>query len=91
MLQKESEDVTSVVISETFDWFTERSVALMVIGVKTRSERQADDPQTATDPVLSYESVSKVFYKDGQRVVALSDFNLTVRDREFVTLVGPSG
>ena len=36
---------------------------------------------------IRFEHVSKRF----GGVVALKDFNLTIEDKEFVTLVGPSG
>jgi NitT/TauT family transport system ATP-binding protein len=42
-------------------------------------------------PLLQVESLAKVFSRQGKRVVALEDFNLTVDDGEFVAIVGPSG
>ncbi len=42
-------------------------------------------------PILQLEGVRHVFYARGERVVALEDFSLAVRQGEFVSIVGPSG
>jgi NitT/TauT family transport system ATP-binding protein len=41
--------------------------------------------------IISLSHLSKVFSKDHMEVRALDDFNLDVRDGEFVCLLGPSG
>jgi NitT/TauT family transport system ATP-binding protein len=42
-------------------------------------------------PLLQVQSLAKAFSRQGKRVVALEDFDLTVEDGEFVAIVGPSG
>ena len=42
-------------------------------------------------PLLEVKSLAKSFSRQGRRVVALEDFNLTVEEGEFVAIVGPSG
>lgn len=41
--------------------------------------------------VISIQQLSKVFTRDRTKIVALSDFDLLVREAEFVCLLGPSG
>ncbi len=40
---------------------------------------------------IQFDSVNKVFRRDGQDFPALCDIDLTVAEREFVAIVGPSG
>jgi putative ABC transport system ATP-binding protein len=42
-------------------------------------------------PILLLDNVSKEYAADGQKIRALSDISLTVREGEFVALVGRSG
>jgi NitT/TauT family transport system ATP-binding protein len=49
-------------------------------------------PETeASHPKVHFDHVRAVFELNGEPFVALEDFNLSVDDNEFVTLVGPSG
>src|SRR5262245_7477199 len=41
--------------------------------------------------LLDVRSVKKVFRRQDQGIVALENFDLTVREGEFVAIVGPSG
>jgi len=40
---------------------------------------------------IVFTNVARTFTRDGQAFPALTDINLTVRDKEFVAIVGPSG
>lgn len=42
-------------------------------------------------PKLEVKAVIKKFPQDGKEIVALDDINLTVNDKEFLTVIGPSG
>jgi NitT/TauT family transport system ATP-binding protein len=63
------------------------------------SERSHDDAPTSSDgppsadrPVrIAVEGLSKTYRQNGDRVLALDEFDLQVRDREFFCLLGPSG
>ena len=58
-----------------------------------------DDGRTAAAKILScrrmsdivFESVSRVFARDGSDFPTLDDVSFDVREKEFVTIVGPSG
>ena len=45
-------------------------------------------PQAATDPFLTFRNVKKTY---DQKSLVVKDFNLEVKEGEFVTLLGPSG
>ncbi|RIY40484.1 ABC transporter ATP-binding protein [Neopusillimonas maritima] len=45
-------------------------------------------PQAATDPFLTFRNVKKTY---DQKTLVVKDFNLEVKEGEFVTLLGPSG
>jgi NitT/TauT family transport system ATP-binding protein len=47
--------------------------------------------RAAGRPFLEVKSLAKSFSRQGQRVVALENFNLTVEEGEFLAIVGPSG
>jgi NitT/TauT family transport system ATP-binding protein len=53
------------------------------------------DPLNASNPLVEIQSISKSFYKvvKDQRteVKALADVSLSVRDKEFLSIIGPSG
>jgi NitT/TauT family transport system ATP-binding protein len=53
--------------------------------------KQAQGAIRASTPLLQVRSLAKVFSRQGKRVVALENFDLTVHDGEFVAIVGPSG
>ena len=40
---------------------------------------------------IAFDSVSRVFQRDGRDFLTVSNVSFTVRDREFVAIVGPSG
>jgi NitT/TauT family transport system ATP-binding protein len=40
---------------------------------------------------IEFDNVTRVFQRDGKGVLTIDNFNLTVKDREFVAIVGPSG
>ena len=40
---------------------------------------------------ISFQNVDKVFGQTGGGVKALDDINLTIDEKEFVAIVGPSG
>ena len=48
---------------------------------------------TATNatPVVAFRNIRKIFEVDGQPMEAIREFNLAIRDREFVAIVGSSG
>jgi ABC-type nitrate/sulfonate/bicarbonate transport system ATPase subunit len=57
-----------------------------------RDPSQNGEPRAASFDRLSATSLTKVFHSRRQgTVVAFQDVNLTVRDREFVSILGPSG
>jgi NitT/TauT family transport system ATP-binding protein len=45
----------------------------------------------AREPLVEVKALSKGFSRQGKRVVALENFDLTVQEGEFVAIVGPSG
>ena len=64
--------------------------------MSTASDVELASPPTAPPvpdsmPLLQVQSLAKIFSRQGKRVVALEDFDLTVEDGEFVAIVGPSG
>lgn len=50
-----------------------------------------DDPRAASAPKLEIRGISKEFRTRRKNTLALSDINLTIDDREFVSLIGRSG
>lgn len=50
-----------------------------------------DDNQTNAQPLIQLEGVSKVYDKSREPVIALNQVDLTVAQREFVSIMGPSG
>jgi NitT/TauT family transport system ATP-binding protein len=50
----------------------------------------AGDP-AADSPIIAVRGLSKIFSRDGQAVEAIKDFDLTVCEGEFVSIVGPFG
>ncbi|MDH7798980.1 MULTISPECIES: ABC transporter ATP-binding protein [unclassified Beijerinckia] len=51
----------------------------------------APPPAGAQSELLRVEGLTKIFSRNGKRVIALDKFNLSVGNGEFVAIVGPSG
>jgi NitT/TauT family transport system ATP-binding protein len=62
----------------------------MAESVATTAQRPGGDPGPAA-ALLDVEDLTVHFRPGGKRIDALKDFNLTLADGEFVSLVGPSG
>jgi NitT/TauT family transport system ATP-binding protein len=58
---------------------------------RTRSPEEVGGARPAQDLPISIERVSHFFERNGKRVDALRDVNLTVPDGEFLAILGPSG
>jgi NitT/TauT family transport system ATP-binding protein len=63
----------------------------MTAQLATSASKPAAGAARASPSLLQVRSLAKVFSRQGKRVVALENFDLTVHDGEFVAIVGPSG
>jgi NitT/TauT family transport system ATP-binding protein len=64
----------------------------MLVDARSKSRRSdaVESAEKAIDP-LQMRSVTKTYTRGSDSILALSEFSLTVKDREFITIVGPSG
>jgi len=62
-------------------------LAELVTGVRTGARAE---PETAL-PAIRLDHVSKWFFKNGKRFIALDDITADIPEGAFITLVGPSG
>jgi NitT/TauT family transport system ATP-binding protein len=63
----------------------------MTARLATSASKPAPGAARISAGLLQVRSLAKVFSRQGKRVVALENFDLTVHDGEFVAIVGPSG
>jgi len=63
----------------------------MAVRLATSTLKHDPIASRASAALLQVRSLAKVFSRQGKRVVALENFDLTVHDGEFVAIVGPSG
>lgn len=54
-------------------------------------KRQGRSQETDAEMTLEIRNLRKVYYGDGEEVVAVENMNVDVRDGEFLVFVGPSG